>query len=63
LSEVDKITVVFDLDETLVHCFEDLSEPHEVELFVTFPGGCTMIAPLNIRPYARELLAELSKDF
>lgn len=25
---LDKITVVFDLDETLVHCFEELSEKH-----------------------------------
>ena len=50
---VGKITVVLDLDETLVHCFEELSEKHEVEIPVTFPGGHSMLAPVNIRPHAK----------
>lgn len=54
------MTVVFDLDETLVHCFEDRSHPHQLELPVKFAGGGSMLAPLNIRPGARELLAELA---
>jgi CTD small phosphatase-like protein 2 len=58
-----KLTVVFDLDETLVHCFEELSEPHEVEILVRFEDGGMMVAPLNIRPQVRELLTELSKNF
>lgn len=53
LLVVDKITVVFDLDETLVHCFEELSEKHQVEIPVTFPGGHSMLAPVNIRPHAK----------
>ena len=48
-----KITVVLDLDETLVHCFEDLEEKHEVEIPVNFPGGHSMLAPVNIRPHAK----------
>jgi len=47
----DKITVVLDLDETLVHCFEELTEPHQVEIPVVFPGGHSMVAPINIRPH------------
>lgn len=27
---LEKITVVFDLDETLVHCFEDRTQPHQI---------------------------------
>ena len=50
---IGKITVVLDLDETLVHCFEELSEKHEVEIPVTFPGGHSMLAPVNIRPHAQ----------
>lgn len=57
------MTVVFDLDETLVHCFEELSDPHEVEVLVHFEKGGMMVAPLNIRPHVREVLAELSKYF
>lgn len=52
--------MVFDLDETLVHCFEDRSQPHQIELPVHFSGGREMLAPINIRPGAHELLAELS---
>jgi CTD small phosphatase-like protein 2 len=60
---LDKMTIVFDLDETLVHCFEDRTQPHQLELPVRFSGGSFMLAPLNIRPGAKEMLAELSQNF
>jgi CTD small phosphatase-like protein 2 len=57
------MTVVFDLDETLVHCFEELSEKHQVEIAISFPGGSAMKAPVNIRPHTVEVLKELAKEF
>jgi CTD small phosphatase-like protein 2 len=52
-------TVVFDLDETLVHCVEDVSRAH-IAVPITFPTGERLIAGVNIRPYARECLAAVS---
>ena len=46
--------VVFDLDETLVHCCAD--EPDaitDVSLMVTFPTGEQATADINVRPYVR----------
>ena len=60
---IGKITVVLDLDETLVHCFEELDEKHDIEIPITFPGGHSMVAPVNIRPHAKEILQDLAKDF
>lgn len=34
-----------------------------MEIPVTFPGGHSMLAPVNIRPYAKEIIQELAKDF
>ena len=60
----DKKTVVFDLDETLVHCCENPDEMHpDVYLPVTFPNGEVIRAGINIRPYAVECLKELNKYF
>jgi hypothetical protein len=58
-----KLTVVFDLDETLVHCFEEMGELHEVEIPVHFENGGFMLAPLNIRPHVQEVLADLAQHF
>lgn len=52
-------TVVFDLDETLVHCVEDVSRA-QIAVPITFPTGERLIAGVNIRPYARECLAAVS---
>lgn len=48
-------TIIFDLDETLVHCVDDpeTDNPHVV-LKVTFPSGESVDAGINIRPYAIE---------
>ena len=55
--------MVFDLDETLVHCNESLELPHDIRIPIRFPNGESTEAGVNIRPYARELLQNLSVDF
>jgi CTD small phosphatase-like protein 2 len=62
LSSRNKKTVIFDLDETLVHCNTDLETAH-VKLEVTFPSGETVMAGINIRPFAHEVLVEANKHF
>jgi CTD small phosphatase-like protein 2 len=57
-------TLIFDLDETLVHCCENLSQAHpDVILPITFPTGEVVNAGINIRPYARESLKEANRLF
>ena len=58
-----KKTIIFDLDETLVHCCDDISQNPDVTLPVTFPTGETVLAGINIRPYVRECLEEANKHF
>ena len=57
-------TIIFDLDETLVHWVDDpeTDSPHVI-LKVTFPTGETVDAGINIRPYAIEWLKEANKYF
>lgn len=38
-NKVNKKTLIFDLDETLVHCNESLELPADVVLPITFPNG------------------------
>jgi CTD small phosphatase-like protein 2 len=58
-----KKTIIFDLDETLVHCVEDMRVEAEVVVYPEFsPGDCVPIS-FNIRPFAREVLAEANKYF
>jgi len=58
----NKKTVVFDLDETLVHCVDDPRKGH-CSINIDFPTGERIQAGLNIRPYAREVLQAANKDF
>lgn len=55
-------TIIFDLDETLVHCCEGI-EKADTTLPVIFPKGETRILGLNIRPYAQECLKAASEIF
>mgnify|MGYP003563969013 FL=1 len=52
-------TVVFDLDETLVHCCKDSSRAQVVIPWKKFNSSL----PINIRPYARRCLKQASKLF
>lgn len=56
-------TLIFDLDETLIHCNADQNGPADVRVPVTFPNGDSIWAGINVRPFAREILVELAKHF
>ena len=56
-------TVVFDLDETLIHCNDSTDEKCDVVLAIKFPTGEIIDAGINIRPYAKKLLQTLNKHF
>ena len=57
-------TLIFDLDETLVHCCENPSQSTpDVVLPITFPTGEVVNAGINIRPFAKECLTEANKLF
>lgn len=59
-----KKTIIFDLDETLVHCVESISTGKaDVFLPVTFPTGEIVQAGIKIRPFALECLAAANKNF
>lgn len=62
-SHKDKKTLVFDLDETLIHCNESVDLPCDVKLPIRFPHGEVIEAGINIRPYVMECLKELSQYF
>ena len=56
-------TVVFDLDETLVHCVEDIHNNPDAVIRIQFPNGVVMPVGVNIRPYVKECLEEANKNF
>ncbi|CAD8185992.1 unnamed protein product [Paramecium octaurelia] len=56
-----KKTVVFDLDETLIHCNENQTLKADIYIPIKFPSGDVVSAGINIRPYAKWILTELSK--
>ena len=52
------------MDETLVHCCDDIfSSKPDIIIPVTFPTGETVEAGIKIRPYAKEWLEEVNKNF
>ena len=59
-----KKLVVFDMDETLIHCVDDIeAEETDVVLEINFPGEETVYAGINMRPYIIECLHEANKHF
>eukprot|EP00357_Protocruzia_adherens_P016975 CAMPEP_0114993288 /NCGR_PEP_ID=MMETSP0216-20121206/12442_1 /TAXON_ID=223996 /ORGANISM="Protocruzia adherens, Strain Boccale" /LENGTH=725 /DNA_ID=CAMNT_0002356905 /DNA_START=86 /DNA_END=2263 /DNA_ORIENTATION=+ len=56
-----KKTVIFDLDETLVHCCDALKDNPDVVIPVTFPTGEVVQAGVNLRPHLRRCLKEVHK--
>jgi len=63
LPSSDTKTLIFDLDETLIHCNEDPTAPCDIRVPIKFTGGEVIEAGLSIRPYAKEALESLSKHF
>ncbi|CAD8137385.1 unnamed protein product [Paramecium octaurelia] len=55
-----KKTVIFDLDETLVHCNEEDNMSSQIVLPITFPTGEKVNAGINIRPFAEKMIKLLS---
>jgi Dullard-like phosphatase family protein len=57
-----KRTIVFDLDETLVHCVEN-PDLADFAITINLANGNFVRAGVNIRPFAREVLASANRDF
>lgn len=62
-SPKHKKTIVFDLDETLIHCNESTYIPYDVALPIKFPTGEIIEAGINIRPHTLDMLKELNENF
>ena len=57
-------TIFFDLDETLVHCVDDVElEKPQFVLPITFEDGEKIEAGINVRPYAIECLRSANEYF
>ncbi|CAK81409.1 unnamed protein product (macronuclear) [Paramecium tetraurelia] len=59
----NKISLIFDLDETLVHCNESLLQKSDIVLNIQVSPNEIVKAGVNIRPGAIELLESLVDDF
>ncbi|OMJ71766.1 hypothetical protein SteCoe_29939 [Stentor coeruleus] len=55
-------TLIFDLDETLVHCCENPKDAERI-INIHLPTGESLEVGINIRPYAIECLTTLSKKY
>lgn len=55
-------TVIFDLDETLVHCSEDIINC-DIVLPVSLPTRETIEVGINVRPFAIDCLKAANKKF
>ena len=54
----DKL-LIFDMDETLMHCVDDIETQNpDVILEIDFPGEETVCAGINLRPYLMQCLQE-----
>jgi TFIIF-interacting CTD phosphatase-like protein len=63
-SSEPRKTVIFDLDETLVHCVkrgQETANAHKI--MFKLDDGKKVIAPLLVRPYASKVLRRLAKEF
>lgn len=56
--------IIFDLDETLIHCVDDMEQENpDTVLKINFPNGEVVEAGINVRPYAIECLREANKKY
>ncbi|CAK93523.1 unnamed protein product (macronuclear) [Paramecium tetraurelia] len=60
LPSTNKKTIVFDLDETLIHCNESTQVPGDI---IEVLYKMDLQASINIRPYAQQVLQTLNKHF
>lgn len=61
--DIGKKTIVFDLDETLLHCVVQNIEMADKQIEVTMATGTKVKAGVNIRPFALKFLEELAQHF
>jgi len=55
--EEQKKVLIFDMDETLMHCVDDIETQNpDVILEIDFPGEETVCAGINLRPYLMQCL-------
>lgn len=55
--------MIFDLDETLIHCNENSNVRSDIVLPIKFPTGQVIEAGINIRPYTLECMRELANHY
>eukprot|EP01017_Pseudomicrothorax_dubius_P006272 TRINITY_DN11761_c0_g2_i1.p1 TRINITY_DN11761_c0_g2~~TRINITY_DN11761_c0_g2_i1.p1 ORF type:complete len:570 (+),score=131.38 TRINITY_DN11761_c0_g2_i1:129-1838(+) len=58
-----KKTLIFDLDETLIHCLHNTEETCDMIVEISLPEGETARTGINVRPHVRNVLRELRNDF
>jgi len=65
LIDLETKLAIFDMDETLIHCVDDVStQEADVILEIQFPEEEEAVyAGINIRPYILECLQEAAKHF
>ncbi|CAD8138950.1 unnamed protein product [Paramecium pentaurelia] len=56
-------TLVFDLDETLLHCNENVNDPTDYTIMVNMPNEGMVKTKINVRPYCQQMLKLLSNHF
>ena len=58
-----KKTLVFDMDETLIHCVDNIEEENPQFIIKVPLDGEEVDAGINIRPYALECLEAVNQQF
>ncbi|CAD8054704.1 unnamed protein product [Paramecium sonneborni] len=56
-------TLVFDLDETLLHCNENVNDSTDHTIMIKMPNEGMVETKINIRPYCQQMLKILSNHF
>ena len=56
---IDKKTIIFDLDETLIHSTEEPTETYDEKIKIK-PGKNAESTYVHVRPYAKELIRRLA---
>lgn len=62
-TDMGKKTLILDIDETIIHCEEDPSKPHDIMLPIEIENGSTAEAYITIRPYAISFLKRMSRHY
>lgn len=63
-QSIHKKTLIFDLDETLVHCIDDIENCNfDLPISVCFEGQEPINAGINVRPYAYECLKRAREHY